>query len=145
MAECVFCEILAGRSPASMVYEDDDVAAFMSLYPSRPGECLVIPKAHIDHFTDIPDQLAAHIMVIAQRIGRRMREVFQPLRVVMVVHGFGVPHAHLILVPQHSPTDITSARFASIEDGRIVYSTRNVAVPQRSVLDDHARRLKIDS
>lgn len=144
MAECVFCEILAGRAPVSMIYEDDEVAAFMSLYPSRPGECLVIPKEHIDCFTDVDDDTAAHIMVIAQRIGRRMREVFQPQRVGMVVHGFGVPHAHLILVPQHSPTDITSARFASIEDGCIVFSVRNIEVPQRSVLDEHARLLKID-
>lgn len=53
MAECVFCEILAGRAPVSMIYEDDEVAAFMSLYPSRPGECLVIPKEHIDCFTDV--------------------------------------------------------------------------------------------
>ena len=31
---------------------------------------LVIPKAHIDHFTDIPDDIARRIMVVAQRIGR---------------------------------------------------------------------------
>jgi Virulence protein RhuM family/HIT domain len=42
----------------------------------RQGECLVIPKAHIDHFTDIADDLAQRIMVVAQRIGRRMRSAF---------------------------------------------------------------------
>jgi histidine triad (HIT) family protein len=79
--KCVFCEIVAGRSPASVIYDDDVVLAFMSLQPSQPGECLIIPKQHIDHFTDIPDDLTAHLSIIAQKIGRKMREVLSPQRV----------------------------------------------------------------
>ena len=87
---CPFCEIAAGRGEASIVHTDAQALAFVTLRPTRPGECLVVPREHIDHFTDIPDDLAAHIMVVAQRIGRRMREELSPLRVGMVVHGFGV-------------------------------------------------------
>ena len=78
---------------------------------------------------------------MAQRIGRRMREVFRPERVGMVVHGYGVPHAHLILVPQHGPHDITSARYAHLEDGRIVFSMKDVPLAARATLDEHARLL----
>lgn len=100
---CPFCEIVAGRAPVSLIYADETILAFMTLQPFAPGECTGIPRAHIDHFTDVDDDTAAHIMVVAQRIGRRMRNVFAPERVGMVVHGYGVPHAHLILVPQHGP------------------------------------------
>ena len=139
---CVFCEIAAHRAPASVVYSDDWIIAFMTLHPTHPGECLVIPREHVDHFTDIPDALAGQLMIVAQHIGRRMRIAYSPLRVGMVVHGFGVPHAHLIIVPQHSTDDITSGRFARIHDGRIVFDLDRSACPTRTELDAHAALLR---
>lgn len=141
---CIFSAIMAGQAPASVIYQDDAAMAFMGIRPIHPGECMVIPKQHIDHFTDLDDALAQQVMVTAQRIGRRMREVFQPERVGMVVHGFGVPHAHLLLVPLHRPDDIISGRFASIQDGRVVFGVGHIPLAERSVLDEHARRLTID-
>lgn len=71
--KCVFCEIVAGSSPASVIFQDDGVMAFMALRPTAPGECLVIPKEHVDHFTDLDDDMAQRIMLVGQRIGRRLR------------------------------------------------------------------------
>lgn len=138
---CVFCEIVARRAPASMVYEDATVAAFMGVQPSAPGECLVILKAHVDHFTDVPDDVAQHVMAVAQRIGRRLRAEFGPERVGFLVHGYGVPHAHLIVVPQHGPHHLTSDRFARVEGGRVVFDLTRVPLADRAELDAHARRL----
>jgi histidine triad (HIT) family protein len=138
---CIFCQIVAGHSPASIIHQDEHVMAFMGIRPTSPGECLVIPKAHIDHFTDLDDGTAQRIMVVAQRIGRRIMTVFKPLRVGMLVHGFGVPHAHLILVPQLGPHHLTSDRFATVDDGEIIFSERNIPLADRSTLDEHARLL----
>lgn len=135
---CIFCEILAERAPVSLIYEDADIAAFMAIQPSAPGECLVIPKAHVDHFTDVSDDIAQRIMVAAQHIGRALRTLFSPERVGYVVHGYGVPHAHLIIVPQHGPFHITSGRFARIEQETIVFDMKNIPLPERAVLDTHA-------
>ncbi|MEP6493333.1 MAG: HIT family protein [bacterium] len=138
---CVFCDIVAGRAPASIIYQDDAIMALMTLRPFAPGECIVIPRAHVDHFTDLDDDTAQRIMTLAQRLGRRMRTVFNPQRVGMVVHGYGVAHAHFILVPQHGPYDITSARYAQIEGGTIVFSVNHVPQTPRATLDEHARLL----
>jgi histidine triad (HIT) family protein len=142
---CIFCEIVAGKAPASVIYADDRVMALMTLQPAQPGECMVIPKQHIDHFTDMPDDLAAHLIVVGQKIGRKMRQVFSPKRVGMVVHGFGVAHAHLLLVPQHNLDDITSGRFARIDQGKIVFDLQDVPLPSREQLDEHAASLCIDT
>jgi histidine triad (HIT) family protein len=139
---CVFCEIVAGREPASVIFEDQSVLAMMVLHPTSPGECIVIPKSHIDHFTDVDHNTAREIIVVAQKIGRRMREVFKPQRVGMVVHGFGVPHAHLCVVPLHKPDDITSGRYAHIKNGKIVFDMSNIPEASRATLDEHARLLK---
>jgi len=140
---CIFCEIVAARAPASVVYEDDQAMCFMTLRPARFGECMVIPKSHIDHFTDIPNELAAHIMLIAQKVGRKMLTEFDSDRIGMVVHGYGVPHAHLIILPQQETSDITSGRFALIRDGEIVFDHSQLPELDRSVLDAHAVRLQI--
>ena len=130
-----------GAGAGRFVHEDELVVAFMTLQPTAPGECLVIPRAHVDHFTDPPDATAQHIMGVAQRIGRRVREAFRPERVGFLVHGYGVAHAHLITVPQQGPHHLTSDRFARIADGRIVFDLSRTPVAERSVLDAHARLL----
>jgi len=139
---CVFCAIVAGTAPASVISEDDRVIAFMALHPTAPGECLVIPKEHIDHFTDIPDDLTQHIIVVAQEIGRRMRTAFPLQRVGFLVHGYGVPHARLIIVPQQGPYHLTSDRFARIDGGEIVFDLSRVPEAARSTLDRHAALLR---
>ena len=142
--KCIFCEIVAGREPASEIYADDRVMALMGVQPAQPGECMVIPRDHIDHFSDLPDDLAAHVMVVAQKISRKMQRVFLPRRVGLVVHGFGVPHAHLMIVPQHRSDDITSGRFARIEDGKIVFSLKNIPMVKRELLDEQAKLLRVE-
>ncbi|MDB4950573.1 MAG: hit [Gemmatimonadetes bacterium] len=138
---CVFCRIASGAEAASIIHGDEAVVAFMDHRPVRPGQCMVIPRAHVDHFTDVDEPTALRMMQVARRIGRRMRRVFRPLRVGMVVHGFGVAHAHLILVPQHATDDITSARLASIRDGRVVFGIASLPFADAAELDEHARLL----
>jgi histidine triad (HIT) family protein len=140
---CVFCQIIARQAPASFIYEDETIAAFMSLQPTARGECLVIPKAHIDHFTDLPDEVAQRIMLIAQKIGRRMRETFPLERVGYLVHGYGVAHAHFVIVPQQGPYHLTSDRLARIVNGRIVFDMTQVRIAERSTLDDDALKLSV--
>ncbi|OHV31339.1 MULTISPECIES: HIT family protein [Pseudofrankia] len=43
---CVSCEIAEDATKASVVYEDDDVLAFMDYQPVTPGHLLVVPRAH---------------------------------------------------------------------------------------------------
>ncbi|MGF1460386.1 MAG: HIT family protein [Leptolyngbyaceae cyanobacterium] len=144
MTPCPFCDIIHGGAPASLVYEDDSTLALIPLKPIYPGACIVIPKVHIDHFTDLPDTLAARVMVVAQHIGRKMMVVYQPLKVGMVVHGFGVRHAHLNLIPQHDPLDITYKHLAHIENDEVKFSEKPLAAPSREELDRQAASLRLE-
>jgi histidine triad (HIT) family protein len=139
---CIFCSILERTAPASIIYEDDEIAAFMDIRPIRPGQALVIPRLHIDHFCDLPDPLAARVLLFGQRLSRALRDVFQPARVGMVVHGFGVPHAHLNVVPLQHTWDVTSARNASIEDGRVRFRYEQVPLVKRTELDRFATQIR---
>jgi histidine triad (HIT) family protein len=143
MTSCPFCDIVHGTGSVSLVYEDDLTMAFIPLQPIYPGACIVIPKVHIDHFTDLPDKLAARVMVVSQRIGRKIMEVYQPLKVGMVVHGFGVRHAHMNLIPQHDPLDITYKHLAHVENGKVKFSEKYLPELSREELDELADSLRI--
>ena len=115
--------------------------AFMTIRQINLGEFLIIPKEHIDHFCDIPDDLSCHVITHAQRLSRNLRERLKPQRVGLVVHGYGVPHAHLVVVPLHDASDIVSAKYAYIEDGQVKFSEDLVPETSRSELDRLARIL----
>ncbi len=138
---CIFCQIVARRAPSSIIYEDERVLAFMNIRPINIGEFLLIPKEHIDHFCDIPDDLSCQIILHAQRLSRNLRERLKPQRVGLVVHGYGVAHAHLVVVPLHDSSDIVSGKYAYIDGGEIKYSEKLVAEAARGELDQLAQLL----
>jgi histidine triad (HIT) family protein len=53
VTDCVFCEIVAGTAPATIVREWDDALALVPLDPVCDGHLIVIPKVHVaDATTD---------------------------------------------------------------------------------------------
>ncbi len=138
---CVFCAILRGTEPVSRVYEDEQLLAFMDVRPVRPGQLLVIPKQHIDHFCDLPDELATRVLLLGQRLARVLRASLKPQRVGMIAHGFGVPHAHLIVLPLQHVWDITSSANAYLEGGAVKFRWEQVALAPREELDALAAQL----
>lgn len=141
--KCVFCRIIASEALASRVYEDDRILAFMNHRPVHPGECLLIPKEHIDHFTDIDDETAAHIMRTAQKLANNIRKALKPQRVGYVVAGYGVAHAHLIIIPQHHANDITCQHFAVLDNGEIRFSVQHIPLASREELDKVAAKIRL--
>jgi histidine triad (HIT) family protein len=53
VADCLFCRILAGEIPATIVFQDDTVVAFRDLTPQAPMHVLVIPRRHIGSLNDL--------------------------------------------------------------------------------------------
>ena len=104
---------------------------------------MVLPKDHINHFTDIPDDHSAQILAVAQKIGRKILVLYKPERIGYVVHGYGVPHAHFMVVPQNAPNDITSGKFVRVVDGELHFSDQHLPLIPREELDAMAEELAI--
>lgn len=138
---CIFCKIIAGEAEASKIYEDEDILAFMDVFPVRRGQILVIPKTHVDHFSDLPEDLATKVFHKAHEISKKVRIKLKPERVGLLVHGYGVAHAHLIILPQHDKDDITHAGMAKIKDGKIVFTMEDYKMADREELDKLAQEL----
>lgn len=140
---CIFCDIVSGREGSSILYEDEQIIALMNIRPVNSGEFLIIPKIHIDHFNDLPDDLACHILLTAQKLSKNLMAKLKSLRIGYLVHGFGVPHAHLNVIPLNSPNDIVAMKQLKIINEEIVDDITLLPQPTRSELDKTASILRI--
>lgn len=75
MNDCVFCQILSGELPAHFVYQDEKVAAFLSLEQPNPHKVLVISREHVETVYDLNDEQAAAIFQATVQIARAVRDV----------------------------------------------------------------------
>jgi len=74
VSDCIFCKILAGKLPASIVYEDDIVMAVMDIGPVNPGHVIVIPKKHVPFMADMDEDTGMHLFKITMRMEQAIRE-----------------------------------------------------------------------
>lgn len=102
----IFSRIIDGELPGRFVWRDDTSVAFLSINPIRPGHTLVVPRAEVNHWIDLDATIAAHVVAVAQQIGRAQQRAFHPARVGLVVAGLEVPHVHLHVVPIDAERDL---------------------------------------
>ena len=72
LEDCVFCQIIKGKAPASIVYSDEQVLCLMDIRPVNPGHVLVVPKAHVPRLADLDDETGGHVFRIAIRIAKAL-------------------------------------------------------------------------
>ena len=134
MADCIFCEIVAGRAPSRVVDEDERTLAFLDIFPLTPGHTLVIPKAHCADLLDAPPDDVAAVARMAQRVASRVRsELDAPginlLQATGAVALQTVFHLHMHVLPRYP------------DDGFRVSFDRKAGDPAE--LDAMAERLRL--
>ena len=72
--DCIFCKIVAGEVPATIVDEDESTVAFMDINPATRGHALVIPREHATDLLSVPLEDLDACMRAAQRLAHRMKE-----------------------------------------------------------------------
>jgi histidine triad (HIT) family protein len=70
---CVFCDIVIGSAPASIVHRDDRCVAFMDIRPVTAGHLLVIPTSHAEDLANLDPALGSHLFRVAQRLAAGIR------------------------------------------------------------------------
>ena len=110
MADCIFCKIIAKEIPSQAVWENDRFVAILDVRPVNPGHILIISKEHIETVFDMPAGLYEELFNAAKALSTPLQKAMGSVRVGMVVEGFGVPHAHLHLVPINGPHELDSTR-----------------------------------
>ncbi len=71
--DCIFCKIVAGELPATIVDEDERTLSFMDINPATRGHALVIPRQHSRDLMEIDAEDLAAVTLAAQRLARRVQ------------------------------------------------------------------------
>ena len=103
----IFAQIIRGEAPCYKLYEDDDVLAFLDLFPQSYGHALVIPKrSAARNLLDVDPEALAKVMAVVQRLSRVITEELKPAG-VQVAQFNGAPagqtvfHLHFHIIPRY--------------------------------------------
>ena len=104
-SDCIFCKIVAGEVPASIVYRTDTLMAFLDVGPLADGHLLVIPRDHYQSLVDMPPEACAALALELPKLGCALLEVtgaegFNLLQNNGGVAGQVVHHVHFHLIPR---------------------------------------------
>jgi histidine triad (HIT) family protein len=72
--DCIFCKIVAGEIPSTVVAEDERTIAFMDISPATRGHLLVIPRAHSKDLLEVGDEDLAAVARAARRMAATVKE-----------------------------------------------------------------------
>src|SRR5215469_5430225 len=137
METCVFCELVAGKRPISVIGETHNLLAFMDIQPVNPGHALVIPKRHAPYLADLDPSLAGQMLTMGMRIAAALRTCGVRCEGVNLFVADGeaagqeIFHAHLHVFP----------RFAGDGFG-LKFSPDYFVLPSRANLDEVANDIR---
>jgi histidine triad (HIT) family protein len=101
---CIFCKILSGEAPASIIYRDEQVMAFRDIHPIAHTHILIIPKRHIASVNDLEpgdEALVGHMLMVAKALAAQEEVAENGYRLMINTGAHGgqtVPHLHLHLI-----------------------------------------------
>lgn len=130
--DCIFCKIIQGDIPASIVYEDDDLLAFTDLGQVTKGHTLLIPKDHQKNIYELQPVTAAKLFSKAPAIANAIKEAFQPAGMNLLNNNEAaasqsVFHYHLHFIPRYDDTDGFQPSFADHSDAYSAEDLQKIA------------------
>lgn len=120
MSDCIFCNIIAGEIPASKVYEDENVLAFLDITQVTKGHTLVVPKQHYRNVLDLTPEAASQLFSVLPKLANHLKETLGATGLNIINNneeaaGQTVFHTHIHLLPRFDETDGLKVDFVANE------------------------------
>ena len=102
--DCIFCQIVSGKIPSDIVYQNEEIIAFRDIEPQAPVHLIIIPRRHIPslvHLSQADSSLVGHMVDIANQLAKSEGVAQSGYRLVINCGKEGgqlVPHLHLHLL-----------------------------------------------
>ncbi|MEV4265352.1 HIT family protein [Kribbella sp. NPDC049584] len=103
MADCLFCSIIAGTTPAQIVLDTPDVVGFLDIRPVFKGHTLIVPRAHVPTMVEMSDEVMIPLFGAARSVAGAVRTAFGAQGSFVAVNNVvsqSVPHLHVHVVPR---------------------------------------------
>lgn len=108
--DCIFCKIVKGEIPASIIFQDEVCFAFMDIYPVTKGHCLLIPRKHFVNLLDVDPDAIAHLAKRLAELTRKVQRALKPDGILTAAAngpgaGQDIPHLHFHIIPRNKGDD----------------------------------------
>lgn len=119
---CIFCKIIAKEIPSPIVYENDDVIAFLDIHPVNPGHTLVVPKKHSEDILETDIETLTKMVNVVQKIGAvQKKELFSDGFNIIQNNGAAagqvIPHIHWHVIPRKNGDGFEHWRGVDYKEG----------------------------
>jgi len=113
-----------GEVPATKIYEDAEVLAFMNLHPTNKGQVLVIPKDHVENIYGFSEELAARIMLATKKLAIAVKNGVDADGVNLIMNneeaaGQIIFHAHMHIIPRFNADGLKPWPASDYNEGEI--------------------------
>lgn len=113
---CIFCDIIEGKIPSKVVYEDETTLAILDISQTTYGHTLVMPKKHYDNFLQMPAEEFADLMKKVQLVANKVVKNLNAngcntLINTNEVAGQTVMHTHVHIIPRYDANDSINIEF----------------------------------
>jgi histidine triad (HIT) family protein len=111
---CIFCRIVAGQAPAEVVWSDVEHVAFLDRRPITAGHVVLVPRAHVPWVDELSAEAHAKLFARVRELAGSVAMAAGAPHTGIAVEGYGVPHAHVHLVPVWRGGDLDPCRQAPV-------------------------------
>ncbi len=125
MEDTIFSKIINKEIPSEIIYEDDDVMAFLDITPINPGATLVVPKKQSRNILDIDSESWGKVMEVVRIIAPIVKEVTNADGINIMMNnekpaGQMVFHSHVHVIPRHENDDVPAWHGKEYKEGEMV-------------------------
>ena len=137
---CLFCRIVSGEVPATIVYEDKHAIAFLDHRPLFPGHTLLVPREHVETLVDLPHALVGPFFEAAQTLARAVELAMNAEGTFVAMNNHvsqSVPHLHVHIVPRRRKDGLKGffwPRTKYKDDGELKVVQRKIATALQQLL-----------
>jgi len=103
MADCLFCSIIAGTTPAHIVLDTPELLGFLDIRPVFKGHTLIVPREHVATMVELTDEVSVPLFGAARQVAAAVRTAYGAQGSFVAVNNVvsqSVPHLHVHVVPR---------------------------------------------
>lgn len=107
--DCLFCKIINKEIASNIIYEDDDLMAFLDINPTTNGDTLIVPKKHYKDFLEIDNQTIEKINNLSRKLYPIYQEKLHCEGLTLsnnLDYGQEIKHFHLHFIPRYKDDEI---------------------------------------
>lgn len=107
MADCIFCDIVGGEIDAYTIFENDHALAFLDANPLVDGHTVVVPKKHVERFSDMPREVIGGTFSAVRDVNKAILAGLDADGANVGLNdgeaaGQAIPHTHIHVIPRYS-------------------------------------------